>query len=228
MALEIFWGSGSPYSWRALLGAELKGLVYESRLLDFSKGQMKSPEFLQLNPRGRVPVIRDDGFVLYESLPILEYFDDRSPQPRLFGKNPQQIAFVRRLISEFEGYLRDPIFDLALGLLRWAGAGPPGPAMTPDEFEEAGKAVRRELKTLDERVAGGSWLVGEGPSAADVAIYPFVATFTRATPKAEAMASKLELHPLDELYPSIRRWMDRVEALPGYERTYPPHWRAAP
>lgn len=35
MALEIFWGSGSPFSWRVLLGAEIKGLAYESRLLDF-------------------------------------------------------------------------------------------------------------------------------------------------------------------------------------------------
>jgi glutathione S-transferase len=68
-------------SWRVLLGAELKGLDYESRLLDFSKGEVKTPEFLQLNPRGRVPVIRDDGFVLYESLPILEYFEDRSLEP---------------------------------------------------------------------------------------------------------------------------------------------------
>jgi glutathione S-transferase len=56
MALEIFWGSGSPFSWRVLLGAEIKGLVYESRLLDFSKGHLKAPEFLQMNPRGRVPV----------------------------------------------------------------------------------------------------------------------------------------------------------------------------
>ena len=45
MALEIFWGSGSPYSWRVLLGAEIKGLSYDSRLLYFSKGNMNTPEF---------------------------------------------------------------------------------------------------------------------------------------------------------------------------------------
>jgi glutathione S-transferase len=57
-ALEIFWGSDSPFSWRVLLGAEIKRLVYESRLLDFSKGHMKAPEFLQMNPRGKIPVRR--------------------------------------------------------------------------------------------------------------------------------------------------------------------------
>ena len=228
MALEIFWGSGSPFSWRVLLGAEIKGLVYESRLLDFSKGHLKAPEFLQMNPRGRVPVIRDDGFVLFESLPILEYFEDELPEVPLFGKNPRERAFIRQLISEFESYLREPLFNLTLGLLRSAGAGPPGRAMTPNELEETAKAVQRELKAFEERISGGSWLVGEEPSAADVAIYPFVATFQRATTKAEALALDLGLHPLGEVYPSVRRWMGLVEAVPVYERTYPPHWRAAP
>ncbi|HZT02389.1 MAG TPA: glutathione S-transferase family protein [Steroidobacteraceae bacterium] len=228
MALEIFWGSGSPYSWRVLLAAEIKRLKYESRLLEFSKGHLQTLEFLQMNPRRRVPVVRDDGFVLFESLPILEYFEERSSEVPLFGKDPRERAVIRRLISEFEGYLRAPLFNLTLGLLRSAGAGPPGRPMTPDEFNETAEAVQRELKTFEERVAGGSWPVGVGPSAVDVAIYPFLAVFERAAAtKAEALAIELGLHPLRELYPSVRRWMGLVEAVPGYERAYPPHWRAA-
>lgn len=165
MSLEIFWGSGSPFSWRVLLGAEIKRLGYESRLLEFSKGHMKTPEFLQMNPRGKVPVVRDDGFVLFESLPILEYFEDKSPEVPLFGKDPREGAFIRRLISEFESYLREPLFELTLGLLRTVGAGPAGRAMTPSEFVDTTKAVQRELKTFDERVAGGTWIVGGRPSA---------------------------------------------------------------
>lgn len=225
MALEIFWGSGSPFSWRVLLGAEIKGLAYESRLLEFSKGHMQTPEFLRMSPRGKVPVIRDDGFVLFESLPILEYFDDKSPQAPLFGKGQHERASIRSLVSEFESYLREPLFNLTLGLLRAVGAGPPGPTMTPSELAEAAETVRRELSAL-ERVGGGTWLVGEGPSAADVAIYPFVATLHRATTKAEAHAREIGLHPLGEVFPSVRRWMELIEAIPAYERTYPPHWRA--
>ena len=60
--------AAARFSWRVLLGTEIKGLVYESRLLNFSKGHMKTPEFLQMNPRGKMPMIRDDGFVLFESL----------------------------------------------------------------------------------------------------------------------------------------------------------------
>jgi glutathione S-transferase len=226
MALEIFWGSGSPFSWRVLLGAEIKGLAYESRLLDFSKGHMKTPEFLQMNPRGRVPVIRDDGFILFESLPILEYFEGKSPEVPLFGKSRKEHAVIRRFIAEFESYLREPIFNLTLELLRVARAGPPVRAMTQNELEETAQAARRELSML-ERSAGKAWLVDGRISAADVAIYPFVATFDRATLKAEAQAREIGLHPLSEVFPGIRGWMKRVEAMPGYERTYPPHWRAA-
>jgi glutathione S-transferase len=188
---------------------------------------MKASEFVQMNPRGKVPVIRDDGFVLFESLPILEYFEDKSPEVPLFGKDQREGAFIRQLISEFESYLREPLFNLTIGLFRTVGVGPKGREMTAIELDETAKAAHRELKTFDQRVAGGSWLVGGQPSAADIAIYPFVATLQRATTKAEARAREIGLHPFAEVYPSIRRWMGLVEAVPGFERTYPPHWRAA-
>jgi Glutathione S-transferase, N-terminal domain len=54
MAIELFWGSGSPYSWRVLLALEFKRLRYESRLLDLSKLEHRSADMLKLNPRGRV------------------------------------------------------------------------------------------------------------------------------------------------------------------------------
>ena len=227
MALEIFWGSGSPFSWRVLLGAEIKGITYESRLLEFSKGHMKSPDFLRMNPRGRVPVIRDEGFVLSESLPILQYFEDRWPAVPLFGEDHREGASIRQLISEFDGYLRDPVFELTLGLLRSVGAGPPGRALTRAELEENAQKAQRELKVLNERLASRSCLVGTQPSAADVAIYPFLATLQRAMTKAEEPARELGLFSFDVAYPDVHRWQGLVEAVPNYERTYPPHWRVA-
>ena len=59
MALELYWGSGSPFAWRVMLSLEVKRLSYESKLLEFSKGEHKSAGFLKLNPRGKVPVLKD-------------------------------------------------------------------------------------------------------------------------------------------------------------------------
>src|SRR5262245_50066005 len=68
--LEIFWLSGSPYAWRGLLALEVKQLKYTSRLLDASKGEVKAPEYLKLNPRGTVPTLKDGEVIVRESLAI--------------------------------------------------------------------------------------------------------------------------------------------------------------
>ncbi len=99
--------------------------------------------------------------------------------------------------------------------------------MTPADLGETARAVERELKTLDDRIAGRKWLVGGKPSAADIAIYPFLATLRRATTKAEARAREVGLFPIGEVCSAIHRWMALVEGLPAYDRTYPPHWRSA-
>jgi len=228
MAIEIFWGSGSPFSWRVLLGAELKGLAYESRMLEFSKGQLKTPEFLKMNPRGKVPVIRDGEFVLFESLAILEYFEDKSREVPLFGRSQNERALIRRLIAEFESYLREPIFKLTVDLFRTASTQSRDQAGPPNSLDESLKIVLRELGALEERLTGGAWLAAERASAADIAIYPFIALLQRATMKAETAARALGLHPLEEVFPNVQRWTGLIETIPGYERTYPPHWRPAP
>jgi hypothetical protein len=63
--VEIYWISGSPFAWRVLLAAEVKGIPYEGKLFEASKGELKTPEFLAINPLGRVPAIRDGNFTLH-------------------------------------------------------------------------------------------------------------------------------------------------------------------
>ena len=75
MAIKLYWGSGSPFAWCVMLTLEVKGLAYESKLLEFSKGEHKAADYLRLNPRGKVPTLQDDDFVLYESLAIMMYLD---------------------------------------------------------------------------------------------------------------------------------------------------------
>jgi glutathione S-transferase len=71
MALEVYWASGSPFAWRVLLTLAVKRLPYQSRLLSFAKGENKSAEYLAMNPRGKVPTLKDGDFALYESLAIM-------------------------------------------------------------------------------------------------------------------------------------------------------------
>ena len=82
MALTLHYASGSPYAWRVWLAVEHKGIPYELKLLSFDKGDLATPTFRALNPRGRVPALEDDGFALYESAAIVEYLETSTQASR--------------------------------------------------------------------------------------------------------------------------------------------------
>ena len=70
MALVFHYGSGSPFAWRVWLALEHKGVAYEARRARFDRDDTRSPAFLAVNPRGKVPAIEHDGFALRESAVI--------------------------------------------------------------------------------------------------------------------------------------------------------------
>jgi glutathione S-transferase len=226
MTIEIHWGSGSPNAWRVLLAAETLRIPYESKLLELSKGQHKTSEFLALNPRGKVPVLRDGDVVLYESLAILTYLD-RLASGALYGTTASEAALTQRSISEFECYLREPLAKVMRHLLVVGGAPATPQTPTAEQAVAANEPMRVELATLSEQLKNRPWLTGDRFTAADAAVYPYVRLLVRAISKAEARATELSLFPFFDAFPELRQWFARVEELPGYEQTYPPHWRSA-
>jgi glutathione S-transferase len=219
MAIELYWGSGSPFAWRVMLTLEVKGLAYESKLLEFSKGDHKAPAYLRLNPRGKVPTLKDGDFVIYESLAIMSYLDRKYPDPPLFGETPEETGLIWRALAECESYLVPagdkvvrPIF-FGKGLDRVA------------EIEQAAQTCRHELRKIDEGLAASRWLVGDKISAADIGVFPLIQLLLRASSKDAAQPFNLGLIPLEETFPNVARWVRQIEALPNYQRTYPPHWR---
>ena len=219
MAIELYWGSGSPFAWRAMLTLEVKGLTYESKLLEFSKGDHKAPAYLQLNPRGKVPTLKDGEFVLYESLAIMSYLDRKYPDPPLFGKTPEETGLIWRALAECESYVVSASNRLVRPIFFGQGLE------KVEEIQNAGQTLRDELKLMEERLAGSPWLVGNKISAADIGVFPLVQLILRAASKEAAQPFNLGFLPLAQRFPNIARWVQRIEALPNYQRTYPPHWR---
>jgi len=94
-----------------------------------------------------------------------------------------------------------------------------------DELADSMHVVASEARSIEARLAKSDWVVGETVSAADLVIYPGLQVLLRALNKPEAQDWSSRFLPLEVNYPALARWVKRVEALPGYERTYPPHWR---
>jgi glutathione S-transferase len=215
MPIVLYYGSGSPYAWRVQLALEHKALPYELKVLSFSAGDTRKPEFLALNPRHRVPVLVDGDFVLYESNAIVEYLDEAYPATGapLFPGDARMRALARRMIMEVDGYFYDAIDPLSTQAF-----GKKPEERDPQAIADGRKALVDEIVLFTKSIRG-EFLVGP-LSAADFALYPLVAFFKRC---------ELKLPDLDAdgmLTPEIRAWKARIEALPYFEKTIPPHWKS--
>ncbi|MGE5303567.1 MAG: glutathione S-transferase family protein [Alphaproteobacteria bacterium] len=219
MAIELYWGSGSPFAWRVMLALEVKGLAYESKLLEFSKGENKTAAYLALNPRGKVPTLKDGDFVVYESLAIMAYLDRKYPDPPLFGRTAEETGLIWRALSECESYMVSAGDKVVRPIFFGKGLD------NVEEIQKAAQTLRQELKMIDERVADHQWLVGANLSAADIGVFPLIQLLLRAAAKEAARPLNLGFLPLAQKFPNVARWVQRIEALPNYQRTYPPHWR---
>ena len=214
MALTFYYGSGSPYAWRVWLALEHKGIAYEKKTVSFSAGDLAKPEYVALNPRSKVPTITDGDFSLYESAAILEYLEEQySTGKVLFPGSVRQRAAIRRLVREADEYLAHALERLVDHVLftnreKW-------------NLQEITAGREAFLKELDrfEGYLHGEWF-GVELSAADFTLYPIIALCVRMEKK------KTDMNITGSIGPKITAWMKRIEALPYYDKTYPPHWKA--
>lgn len=214
MSIDFYCGSGSPYAWRVWLALEHKVLPYQLKMMSFDAGDLRTPQYTKLNPRQRVPVIVDRGFVLYESAAIVEYLEDAHPQSGvpLFPTSVQARATVRRLVREADEYLAHPMEGLAAQIL-----------FTPKDKWDAGVIAKarddfvKELAHFEQALA--SDFLADRVGAADFTVYPLIALALRMERR------KPDLGVGAAIGPRLGAWMKRIEALAYFDRTRPPHWK---
>jgi glutathione S-transferase len=213
MSVTFYFGSGSPFAWKVWLVLEHKAIPYTTKRLSFDKDETQTPEFLAINPRGKVPAIVDDGFALYESNAICEYLEEKYPQNPLLPKDAKGRALVRRLIGEADDSLYKAGSDLMNKVLYTA------PAERDPAAIGAAKAKLRDELAYWRDYLKGDYFAG-ALSLADFAIYCYLRIGLRVEERVPEQGLKR-----DEAPPNLAAWMKRIEALPYFERTIPPHWK---
>ena len=215
MAIEFYHGHGSPYSWRVWLALEHKQIPYALRVLSFQNKETQKPEFVAINPRHVVPTIVDDGFALWESVVILEYLDERFPgTPKLYPGDARERARIRRLVREAEEHIDRKGIDPITDELFWKEGAAPDMA----KVEEWKAKIAAELATYAGELRG-DYLAGAEISAADLVLYPMIGYAKRITFR------KPETKLTDAIPDKLDAWAKRIEALPYFDKTFPPHWR---
>jgi len=112
MAIKLYDAVPSSNSDRVKIALNEKGLAYERVSLNLARRDQKKPEFLKLNPYGKVPVIDDGGKILFESCIINEYLDEKYPNPPLMPKDPFLRARGRILVDYGMNHLHVTYFAL--------------------------------------------------------------------------------------------------------------------
>jgi len=217
VSLTFYSLSGSPFSWKIWLALEHMQVPYTQRILSADAGDLKSPDFTAINPRGKAPAIVDQGLPLWESSAILEYLAEAYSHTgqRLWPADLHQRATARRIAAEADGYVYPAVRRLVVELLMRRD-GQPDIGVIADS-----KAVLAlELDRVGQQLSR-PYLAGDEPSAADFALYPLTAILLRV----DATAPKHEL--ANVIGGNVRRWQARVEQLPYFPTTIPPHWRTA-
>jgi glutathione S-transferase len=187
-----------------LHGVPLSGHVHKVevflRLLGLEFDYVEAPApirqtdaFAALNPLRQIPVLEDGDVVLADSNAILVYLARRyDPTGPWLPDDPVEAARVQRWLSVSAGEIKyGPANARAVHLFG-----------LKTDLADAHAVAKRLLAFMDAELGGRAWLVGSGPTLADVACYPYIAS---------APEGGVDLEP----YASVRAWIARFEALPG-------------
>ena len=185
--------SGNSYKVRILLS--LLNVPYEKVVVDTKNGEHKRPPFLKLNPRGEIPVLEDDGVVLWDSCAILVYLARKHGGEKWLPSEPAAMGEVMQWVALAGNEIQFGLQYARRGVLqdRW----------TAGTLEQGQAMGRVALNALELRLKDNDWLALVHPTIADVACFPYIET---------APEARVPLEP----YPAVTAWLARCKALPGW------------
>jgi GST-like protein len=188
----------TPNGYKISIAVEELGLPYEVHVLNLGENEQKKPEYLKINPNGRIPAIVDRAegdFAVFESGAILIYLAEKTG--RLMPSDPKgRSEVIQWLMFQMGGV--GPMQGQAHVFLRYF------PERLPSAIERYQKETKRLYTVLDARLQGREYLAGEY-SIADIAHWPWV------------MAHEWAGVSIEDL-PRLREWLERVGARPACQR----------
>jgi glutathione S-transferase len=196
--LKLYYAPGAC-STASHIGLEESGAKFDSQALSFAKSEQRTPEYLRINPRGRVPALVIDQGTIVENTAILDYVAN-AHAPHLMPKDPVQRARAISLMAWFSNNVHPSFTHISR---------PERFATDTNVFDHL-KAVGREnfwtaLKEIDGLLAGKQWILGDQFSMVDGYALVFY-----------GWGKRIDL-PVTELA-NYTAWKDRILARPAVRR----------
>jgi glutathione S-transferase len=203
--IRLHWHPFSIVPRRVRILLREKGIPHEEVEVDVYRRANRAAEFRRLNPFGQIPVLEDDGLVICESVAILEYLEEKFPEPRFLSADLRTRATTRQFMLWSGDYFFGP-------WEAWmAPVVAPEKPLDPVAREKAHGDIEAHVDVLEQRLTGRDWLV-DGYSLADICYAPLVTVFDR-----------VDLGHLIDARPAVAAWVERLRARPAVRDTAPPH-----
>jgi GSH-dependent disulfide-bond oxidoreductase len=194
-----FYFNGAPNPMKIALFLEESGLPYEPVPVDTRKGEQFKPDFLKVNPNGKVPAIDDDGVPVFDSNAILLYLAEKT------GK------FLPPATPNNRAQLLSWLMFVASGVGPYSGQAVHFKHFAPKDLEYAHNRYQyeghRHYKILDEHLAKSRYMVGDTYTIADIALWGWA----RLAPFALG-------DDFQAKYPNVKRLVDEITARPAAAR----------
>lgn len=190
------------------LALEFSGSPYESVRLDFKQQQQRSPEYLRVNPKGRVPALATDRGVLTETPALLQFIAQSFPAAKLA---PLDDAFLLAKVNEFNSYLASTVHvnhaHKGRGY-RWVDAE--DTAALEAMKKKVPQTMGESFALIEEKMLQGPWVLGQQMSTSDLYLY--------------TIATWLEGDGVDvKRFPKLADLMRRLEADPRVQKVLASH-----
>ena len=194
----------SPRAFKVLALAQHIGVEHKVRIVDLTKGEQNTAEFTKLNPNQRIPVLEEDGFVLWESNAILQYLASKKPDSGVLPTDPRRRALVTQWqcwdLAHWDPACATLIFERMVKKL--LGLGEPDPA----EIKKGEDRFKSSAAVLDAQLQGRKYITGDTLTVADFSVGASL-----------NLAQPAQL-PVDQ-YKEIVRWHAGLSELPAWRQT---------
>jgi glutathione S-transferase len=194
--IKLYDFKSSPNCQRVKVVLAEKKLPYEIVPIDLTKKEQKTPEYLKMNPYGKVPVLADDSTVLYESLVINEYLEEKYPSPALMPKDPAKKAKARILVDYGMAHFDSPYQKLRMELMKEKKD------QSQPIIDQAKSELKKLLQRFEDELGDQEYLMGDF-SLVDADLIP---RFTRL--------EGFGVLP-DPSLPRLGKYLDRMKARPS-------------
>ncbi len=153
--IKLYDFKSSPNCQRVKVVLAEKNLPYEIVPIDLRAQEQKTPAYLKMNPYGKVPVLTDDGTVLYESCIINEYLEEKYPTPPLLPRDPAQKARARILIDYGMAHFDGPYQKLRMELMKDAKE------QNAQIVASAKTDLKKLLQRFEDEIGDKQYLIGD-------------------------------------------------------------------